>query len=73
MKKPVVVHTREAMAETLEILREFRPRLVGGIMHCFGGSLEEAHAGTRKSFSIELEEPCPTCAGRGREPGRAPR
>ncbi len=61
LKKPVVVHTREAMAETLEILREFRPRLVGGIMHCFGGSLEEAHAfldlGFFLSFSGVLTYP----------------
>ncbi len=44
LQKPVVIHTREATAATLEILREFRPRLVGGVMHCFGGSLAEAHA-----------------------------
>jgi len=44
LKKIVVIHTREAMADTLKILREFRPRLAGGVMHCFGGSLQEALA-----------------------------
>lgn len=44
LKKPVVVHTREATAVTLEILREYRSHLYGGVMHCFGGSLEEAQA-----------------------------
>ena len=42
--KPVVIHTREATPVTLAILREYRGRLAGGVMHCFGGSLDEAHA-----------------------------
>jgi TatD DNase family protein len=42
LKKPVIIHTREATASTLKILREYRGRLQGGIMHCFAGSLAEA-------------------------------
>jgi TatD DNase family protein len=42
--KPVVIHTREATAATLKILQEGRHYLLGGIMHCFQGNLEEAHA-----------------------------
>jgi TatD DNase family protein len=61
MNKPVVIHTREATAETLRILRELRPRLAGGIMHCFGGSLAEAQAfldlGFFLSFSGVLTYP----------------
>lgn len=37
--KPVIIHTREATADTLEILREFRPK---GVVHCFSGSAETA-------------------------------
>lgn len=37
--KPVVVHMREATAETLKILKENRP-LAGGVMHCYSGSKE---------------------------------
>jgi DnaJ-class molecular chaperone len=33
-------------------------------------SLEEAFNGTRKSFSIELDEPCATCGGSGHTDGR---
>ncbi len=44
LKKIVVIHTREATAATLQILRDYRGRLWGGVMHCFGGSLEEAQA-----------------------------
>lgn len=36
---PVIVHCREATADCMEILREFRPR---GVVHCFSGSAETA-------------------------------
>jgi TatD DNase family protein len=42
--KPVVIHTREATAATLRILQEGRRHLLGGVMHCFQGNLEEAQA-----------------------------
>ncbi len=61
LKKPVIIHTREATAATLKILREYRGRLQGGIMHCFAGSLAEAHdfldLGLHLSFSGTLTYP----------------
>lgn len=36
---PVIVHCRDAAADCLEILREYRP---DGVMHCFSGSAETA-------------------------------
>ena len=40
---PVVVHTREAEAETIEILRsEWQGSALPGIMHCFSGTRELA-------------------------------
>jgi TatD DNase family protein len=60
-KKPVVIHTREATPVTLSILREYQGRLAGGVMHCFGGSLDDAHAfldlGFYLSFSGTLTYP----------------
>ncbi|MDM7914656.1 MAG: TatD family hydrolase, partial [Candidatus Eisenbacteria bacterium] len=35
VKKPIVVHTREAREDTLAVLREENARDVGGILHCF--------------------------------------
>lgn len=35
LRKPIVVHTREAAADTLAILDEEGAREVGGIIHCF--------------------------------------
>ena len=37
---PVVIHSRDAINETYEILREFKE--VKGVIHCFSGSLEMA-------------------------------
>jgi len=60
-RKVVVIHTREATPVTLSILREYRGRLAGGVMHCFGGSLAEAHnfldLGFYLSFSGALTYP----------------
>ncbi len=36
---PVIIHDREAHADTLEVLRELRP---AGVLHCFSGSAEMA-------------------------------
>jgi TatD DNase family protein len=35
VKKPLVIHTREAAADTLAVLEEESARDVGGIIHCF--------------------------------------
>ena len=42
--KPVVLHVRDAIGESLDILRAHKAELVknGGIMHCFSGSAESA-------------------------------
>ena len=36
---PVIVHSRDAAEDTVDILREYRPR---GVVHCFSGSAETA-------------------------------
>lgn len=36
---PVIIHDRDAHADTMEIVREYHPR---GVMHCFSGSVETA-------------------------------
>jgi TatD DNase family protein len=35
LKKPLIIHTREAKEATLKILKEERAHEVGGIIHCF--------------------------------------
>lgn len=36
---PVIIHSRDASADTLEILKQYKPR---GVLHCFSGSAETA-------------------------------
>lgn len=43
--KPVVVHTREAEADTIAMVREAGQAGIRGVLHCFGGSAELADAG----------------------------
>ena len=40
LSMPVVIHSRDATADTLEILHELRPKKA--VMHCFSGSAEVA-------------------------------
>jgi TatD DNase family protein len=39
---PVIIHCREAYAETLEVLANEGVEQVGGVMHCWAGTPEEA-------------------------------
>ncbi len=41
-KIPIVIHTRNAMQETINIVREYQGRGLRGIFHCFSGSYESA-------------------------------
>jgi len=43
-KLPVVIHTRNAMPETIDVVKEYVPMGIRGIFHCFGGTVEQAEA-----------------------------
>jgi len=40
VKKPVIIHEREALRDTLDTIREYRD--LSGVLHCFSGSWETA-------------------------------
>ncbi len=50
VKKPLVVHTRNAAEDTLRILREEGAKAVGGIIHCFSEDTGFAHAALDMGF-----------------------
>lgn len=52
--KPLIIHTREAAADTIRILREEGADTVGGVMHCFTESLETAQAALDLGFYISF-------------------
>lgn len=39
---PIVIHTRNAMKQTIEVVEEYVSKGLRGIFHCFGGSIDEA-------------------------------
>jgi len=39
---PIVLHTRSAMQETIDVIKQYRDTKLNGIFHCFGGTLQEA-------------------------------
>jgi TatD DNase family protein len=52
--KPLVIHTRNAAADTLRIMREENAQKVGGVMHCFTESLEVALEAIELGFYISF-------------------
>jgi TatD DNase family protein len=54
-KQPVVIHCRDAWDDCLAILdEEWRPSGLGGIFHCFTGTLAEARRGIDMGFLISF-------------------
>ena len=52
--KPLVIHTRDAAADTLTIMREEKAGEVGGVMHCFTESWDVAEAAMEQGFHISF-------------------
>lgn len=54
VKKPLIVHTRDAREDTIKIMQEENAAEVGGVMHCFTESLEMAKAAMDLNFYISF-------------------
>lgn len=52
--KPLIIHTREAAADTLRIMAEEGADSVGGVMHCFTESWEVAQQAMEMNFYISF-------------------
>lgn len=52
--KPLIIHTREAAADTLRIMAEEGAQAVGGVMHCFTETAEVARAAMEMGFYISF-------------------
>jgi TatD DNase family protein len=57
LRKPVLVHCRDAHAETLALLAEERVNDVGGIMHCFSGDVKIARRCLDLGLLVSLAGP----------------
>lgn len=52
--KPLIIHTREAGADTLRIMAEEKASEAGGVMHCFTETWEVAEAALEMDFYISF-------------------
>ena len=57
LQMPIVIHNRDATEDVVSILREEKAETVGGIMHCFTGSLEVAKQCLDMNFYISFGGP----------------
>lgn len=53
MELPIAIHTRNATRETLDALNTLEKQ-PGGVFHCFGGTLEEAHEIIDLGYSLGI-------------------
>jgi len=51
---PLIIHTRDARADTLDILRRHRADEVGGVLHCFTEDWDMARAAIDLGFYISI-------------------
>jgi TatD DNase family protein len=54
LKKPIIVHSRMARDDTIQILKEEQAQEVGGILHCFTENWEMAQAAIDIGFYISF-------------------
>ncbi len=54
-KLPIVIHCRDAWADCLAVLDQvWRPTGLGGILHCFTSTLEDARRGIEMGFLVSF-------------------
>jgi TatD DNase family protein len=49
LKLPVIIHDRDAHADTMELIKKYKPK---GVMHCFSGSVEMANELIKLGFFL---------------------
>jgi TatD DNase family protein len=54
VKKPLVIHTRDAQADTIAIMQEENAAEAGGVMHCFTESIEMAEQAMALGFYVSF-------------------
>lgn len=51
---PIIIHCRDAFAETLELVEELKDERLQGVFHCFTGTLEEAEKAVSLGFYLGI-------------------
>lgn len=55
--KPLVIHSRDAIQLTYDTLKKHNASMVGGVMHCYSGSLEMAPLFIKENFYLGVDGP----------------
>ena len=51
---PLILHTRNATQETIDVIKKYAGTTLTGIFHCFGGTLQEAKQIINLNFSLGI-------------------
>jgi TatD DNase family protein len=51
---PVVIHSRNACLECVQVIKEYKGRGLTGVFHCFSGSAEEAREIIKLGFYLGI-------------------
>ncbi len=54
MEKPLIIHTRQAAEDTIQLMSEENACQIGGVMHCFSESLDIAYQAMDLNFYISF-------------------
>ncbi len=54
INKPLIVHNRDASEDTIKALQDYGADKVGGVMHCFSGTLRIAQQAMEMNFYISF-------------------
>lgn len=54
LEKPLIIHTRQAVEDTLLLMREENAQVIGGVMHCFSEDWDVARRALDLNFYISL-------------------
>lgn len=53
-KLPMIIHSREAAADTLRVMKEEKSEEIGGVIHCFSYSAEMAEESLKMGFYLGI-------------------
>lgn len=53
-KVPIVIHSRNACLECVQVIKEYKSQGLTGVFHCFSGSLEEAREIIKLGFYLGI-------------------
>ncbi len=51
---PIVIHSRDAMQECIDVVNEYKSGSIKGIFHCFGGTVENANEIINAGFYLGI-------------------